>query len=66
MTIKFSEQVAADLTRADVARIKQVSERTVDRWVAAGILPAYRLGPRLIRFRAEDVANLGRKIPAAS
>lgn len=56
----------ADLTRADVAGIKKVSQRTVDRWVAAGILPAYRVGPRLIRFRAEDVANIGRKIKAAS
>lgn len=55
-----------ELTRADVARIKQVSERTVDRWVAAGLLPAYRMGPKLIRFHAEDVANMGRKIVAAS
>ena len=49
-----------------MARIKQVSERTVDRWVAAGLLPAYRMGPKLIRFHAEDVANMGRKIVAAS
>ncbi len=55
-----------ELTRADVARIRRVSERTVDRWVAAGILTAYRMGPRLIRFRADDVANMGRRIKAAS
>jgi excisionase family DNA binding protein len=62
----MSIEYAPDLTRADVARIKKVSPRTVDRWVAAGILPAFRLGPRLIRFRAEDVAAIGRKIKAAS
>lgn len=55
-----------ELTRADVAAMKQVSPRTVDRWVAAGLLPAYRVGPRLVRFRSEDVANMGRKIQAAS
>lgn len=53
------------LTRADVARIWKVNPHTVDRWVAAGILPAYRLGPRLIRFRAEDVAAMARKMRSA-
>ena len=40
-----------------------VSERTLRRRIAEGKLPAYRVGPRSIRVRAEDVAALATRIP---
>lgn len=54
-----------DLTIRDVALQKAVSRRTVRRWVAAGVLPAYRVGPRVIRFRRDDVDGLAARIPTA-
>lgn len=42
----------------------EVSERTVRRWIADGLLPAYRLpGERTLRVQMEDVEDLLRRIP---
>jgi excisionase family DNA binding protein len=43
------------LTTAQVAERLAVSARTVQRLVAAGLLPALRLGVRLLRFDPEAV-----------
>lgn len=43
-----------------------VSERTLRRWVAEGRLRAYRVGPRAVRVRAEDVEALCRPIPTVA
>ena len=43
------------LTAAEAARYLRVSPSTVWRWIDAGKLPAYRIGPRGIRIREEDV-----------
>ena len=45
------------LTYADVAKAKQVSTKTVKRWVAAGRLGCLRIG-RVVRFSPTDVAGL--------
>ena len=37
-----------------------VSEYTVRRWIKIGVLPAYKLGPRLVRVRMDEVAALAR------
>ena len=58
--------MGSDLTIQQVATVKGVSSKTVRRWIAAGLLPAYRVGPRLIRIRAADVEALGRLIPSAA
>lgn len=47
------------------AEILGVVPRTVRRLIAAGELPAYRIGKRIIRIRESDVAALLRPIPAA-
>ena len=48
-----------ELLRPDqVARMLQVTPRTIRRWGAAGVLERVRLGDRLTRYRAEDVAAL--------
>jgi len=43
-----------------------VAPKTVRRWISQGIIPAERVGPRLIRIRQADVEAVGRRIPAAS
>lgn len=50
---------------AQTAEYHGVSGRTVRNWVAAGRLPAYRVGSRLLRFRRDDVEGLARRVPAA-
>lgn len=53
------EPVAEYLTRAQVAWMLQVSERTFDRYITDGRLPTKRLpGGRLVRIARSDVAAL--------
>ena len=44
------------LSPTEVARRLGVSRRTVRRWVAAGVLPAYRVGG-VIRIHPEELAR---------
>lgn len=39
----------------DAAKRASVSEPTIRRAIATGQLKAYRVGPRLVRVRADDV-----------
>lgn len=57
-----------DFSIAEAARHKNVSDKTIRRWIATGVLPAYRVGPRVVRIRPEDLdlENLGRRIPSAA
>ena len=43
---------------ADAAARTAVSTRTLRRWIAEGRLPAYRVGPRLVRLDPESVDRL--------
>jgi excisionase family DNA binding protein len=45
-------------TVAEAANQLDVSPATVWRWIEAQILPAYRIGPRRIRIRKEDLAQV--------
>ncbi|WP_090570496.1 helix-turn-helix domain-containing protein [Belnapia rosea] len=49
----------APLTIAQCAQRLQVSERTVRRLIAAGRLPAFRIG-RLVRIHSRDLRELER------
>ncbi|MBA3718686.1 MAG: excisionase family DNA-binding protein [Nocardioidaceae bacterium] len=42
-----------------------VHPRTIRRWIAAGWVTAYRMGPRLIRVDMDDIDSLHKRIPAA-
>jgi len=53
------------ITLEQVAELRGVSTKTVRRWVAAGWLPAYRTGPRLLRVDPADLALLERRILTA-
>lgn len=50
-------------TLETVAARFDVTPRTVSRWIKTGVLPAVRVGPRLVRIRPEDVEALCRPIP---
>lgn len=64
----MSQQTAQPeyLTVAQAAEIFGTSERTVRRLIAAGSLPAYRIGPRAVRVLADDVRNHATPIPATT
>lgn len=47
------------VTVRDAAEALRVSDRTIRNWVAAGILKADRVGPRLIRIPASELDRLG-------
>jgi excisionase family DNA binding protein len=46
------------LTVTEACRLLKVHRTTIWRWIRAGRLPAYRLGPRELRLRRDDVARL--------
>ena len=56
---------SARISIAEAAEGYGVTTRTIRRWIAAGILTGYRVGPTLIRLDAEEVQALARRIPAA-
>lgn len=53
------------ITLAHAADILSLDEKTIRRYVAAGRLIGYRVGPRAIRVDAAEVEALARPIPAA-
>lgn len=65
MSLPIENRETDLLTTAEVAELLKVSPVTVARWKKQGRLPAYKLGPRAVRFRRADVAALARPIPVA-
>ncbi|MDM3904216.1 helix-turn-helix domain-containing protein [Mycobacterium intracellulare subsp. chimaera] len=53
------------LTVSEAAACARVSPRTIERWVHSGVLPAQRLGPRLLRISASDLAHVSRPVEVA-
>ena len=53
------------VTIAQAAEILNQSVKTVRRRISDGTLPAYRIGPRLIRVRVENLDESCRRIPSA-
>lgn len=49
-------------TIAEAARLLHVSQSTVWRWIEAQELPAYRVGPRRIRIRKQDLEEVVRPV----
>jgi excisionase family DNA binding protein len=54
---------AARVGIAEAATYADVSTRTIRRWIAAGLIPGYRIGPRLIKVDLSDLDQLGHRIP---
>jgi excisionase family DNA binding protein len=51
-----------DLTINEAAALHRVSTKTIRRWIQAGYIRAYRVGPRLLRLERKSVINVGRRI----
>lgn len=52
-------------TQQAAAEYLGVQVRTIRDWIAAGRIPGYRFGPRLIRVRLDDIDALAARIPTA-
>lgn len=48
------------ITARDVAAVMKVRPRTVGVWTARGLIPCVRLGPKVIRYRREEIEELVR------
>jgi excisionase family DNA binding protein len=47
------------------ATYADVSQRTIWRWIHRGILPAHRVGPRLVKIDVNDLDALAKRVPTA-
>ena len=61
--LKTSSEEDVILTKRDVAEYFQVTQRTVDNWIDAGWLKAYRIGNQ-VRFKRKEVQDAVRKMSA--
>lgn len=50
-------QVGDYVSPAEAARYGRVSRKTIDRLIARGELPAYRVGSRLVRIKTANLDN---------
>lgn len=50
---------------AEAATYFDVSTRTIRRYISNGFLPAYRVGPRLIKVDLDELDKLARRVPTA-
>ena len=46
------------MTADEAAARLKITRRTLDRWRSAGIITAYTMGPRSVRFRRDDLDAL--------
>jgi excisionase family DNA binding protein len=53
------------MTINQVADVLNVCRRSVYRWVHDGTLPAYRMGPKLVRIKREAVEQFMEAQPVA-
>ena len=53
------------LTLTEASEYLGQSIKTLRRRIAAGVLPAYRFGPRMIRVRLRDLEATATRIPNA-
>lgn len=51
------------VSQTEAADYLGITDRTLRRMIAAGRLPAYRLGPRLLRIDVADLDALLRPVP---
>ena len=50
------------MTIAESAERKQLSTKTIRRYISQGLIEAERVGPRLIRVNLASLDNLGRSL----
>lgn len=65
MSVIESTKPGAFVSLAQAADILGISVHTLRRRIAAGELPAFRTGKRIIRVRVKDLERLLRRVPSA-
>lgn len=50
----------------DAAKLLGVTDKTFRGYIADGLVPAYRVGPKFVRVREDDLDALVRPIPTAA
>ena len=51
----FEKEIDQLLTTAQVAKKLNIAEKTVRKWRYEGLLPAVKVGKRLVRYRWRDI-----------
>lgn len=65
MSVIESTKPGAFVSLTQAADILGISVHTLRRRIAAGELPAFRTGRRIIRVRVSDLEKLLRRVPSA-
>ena len=65
MSVIESAKPGAFISLSAAAEILGISVHTLRRRIAAGELPAFRTGRRIIRVRVSDLEKLLRRVPSA-
>lgn len=65
MSVIESTKPGAFISLAQAADILGISVHTLRRRIAAGELPAFRTGKRIIRVRVRDLEKVLRRVPSA-
>lgn len=65
MSVIESTKPGAFVSLAQAADILGISVHTLRRRIAAGELPAFRTGRRIIRVRVHDLEKLLRRVPSS-
>lgn len=65
MSVIENTKPGAFISLAQAADILGISVHTLRRRIAAGELPAFRTGRRIIRVRVEDLERLLKRVPCA-
>ncbi len=50
----------------EAAAYLSVSVKTVRRMIADGVIAGYRLGPKCLRVKLDDLDTAGRRVPSAN
>lgn len=45
------------ITKPQAAQLLAVSVRTLEKMIKRGAIPAYKVGPKLVRLRSEDIED---------
>ncbi len=65
MSVIESTKPGAFISLAAAADMLGISVHTLRRRIAAGELPAFRTGKRIIRVRVSDLGGILRRVPSA-
>lgn len=65
MSINENAKPGAFISLAAAADVLGISAHTLRRRIAAGELPAFRTGKRIIRIRVSDLESMLHRVPSA-